>query len=180
MIETQERELILELLKASETRLLELVDGLTPAQWNFREAPDRWSTAENLEHVILVEAFLLDTIRKLLAGPAEPRKRILTEGKDPLVIGLAHSRDQKITAREFLRPAGKWPETQELIAEFCRTRAETVAFAEETDVSLRDYFFKHVAFGDLDCYQWMLLLGQHGARHARQIEQIRRDPAYPR
>src|SRR5689334_20217672 len=113
MMEPQERELVLEQLRSSEARLLELVDGLTPEQWNFREAPDRWSTAENIEHVILVETFLLGTVQKLVAGAPEPRKRILAEGKDSLVLGLAYSRNQKINAREFLRPAGKWPDTSE-------------------------------------------------------------------
>src|SRR5271163_580232 len=43
MIETREREFVLEQLSASEARLLGLVEGLTPAQWSFREDAERWS-----------------------------------------------------------------------------------------------------------------------------------------
>lgn len=52
-------------------------------------------------------------------------------------------------------------------------------FASETQAELREHFFPHIVFGDLDCYQWLLVLGQHGLRHALQIEEIKNDPAYP-
>lgn len=175
----EEREIVVEGLKSSEARLLELTDGLTPRQWDFREEPDRWSTAEIIEHVIVFENFLVGVIRKLLEEPAEPNRRIIAQGKDSLVLGLAHSRQEKITGREATRPNGRWTDTAAMLSELRRVRAETIAFALEIDAELRDYFFKHVSFGDLDCYQWMILLGQHSLRHAFQIEQIRRHPDYP-
>ena len=38
---------------------------------------------------------------------------------------------------------------------------------------LRSHFFAHVAFGDLDCYQWLVAMGQHTLRHVAQIEEIK-------
>jgi hypothetical protein len=54
-----------------------------------------------------------------------------------------------------------------------------VKFAAETDSDLRNHFFPHMAFGDLDCYQWLVVLAQHSLRHALQIEEIKAHPAYP-
>jgi hypothetical protein len=175
-----ERRLVLEQLASSEARLLELVDGLTPEQWGFRETPERWSIAENIEHCILLERFILSAVVKALEGAAEPEKRAAVAEKEPLVLGLAKGRNTtKFKARAVTQPAGRWPDTMEMIAELRRTRAGTLAFAAETQAELRDHFFPHIAFGDLDCYQWLVVLGQHGARHALQIEEIMADPGYP-
>jgi hypothetical protein len=179
-METHERQLVLDQLTSSEARLLELVDGLTPQQWNFRETPDRWSIAENIEHVIAVETRISGAIEKVLTGQAEPDKKAEAAAKDPLVLSLATTRSaRKFTAPEPVRPVGKWPDTGEMMEQLKKTRARTLAFAAETQADLRDHFFPHMALGDLDCYQWLVVLSQHGARHALQIEEIKADPAYP-
>lgn len=178
-MKTHERQLALDELASSERRLLELVDYLTPAQWCFRESPARWSIAENLEHLVLLEDFIAAAIAKAVEGPVQPEKRVFTAAKDPLVFGLGASRSTKLNAREAVRPTGRWPDTTELVAEFRRVRSRTLAFAAETDADLRSHFFPHIAFGELDCYQWLVVLGQHTARHTSQIEQIKADPAYP-
>jgi len=178
-MEVRERQLVLDQLASSEARLLDLVNGLTLQQWSFRETPDRWSIAEIVEHLILFENFILQTIAKVLKAPPEPDKKALAAGNESLVLGLANTRHTRIQAREALRPAGNWPDADERIAELRKTRARTMTFAAETEADLRDHFFPHLAFGDLDCYQWLLVLARHGARHALQIEQIKADPAYP-
>jgi hypothetical protein len=178
-MELHERQLILDQLASSEARLLKLVDGLTPAQWNFRETPSRWSIAENVEHLIAFENFIADAIAKVMEGPAEPEKKALAAEKEPLVLGLANARSTKFNAREAVRPVGKWLSTTEMIAELRKTRARTIAFTVETQADLRGHFFPHIAFGDLDCYQWLMLLSQHEIRHALQIGEIKADPAYP-
>jgi hypothetical protein len=178
-MEIHERQLVLDQLASSEARLLTLVDGLTPAQWNFRETPGRWSIAENVEHLIAFENFIVHAIAKVMEGPPEPEKKAQAAEKEPLVLGLANARSTKFNAREAVRPAGKWSSTNEMIAERRRTRARTIAFAAETQANLRGHFFPHIAFGDLDCYQWLMLLSQHEIRHALQIEEIKADPAYP-
>jgi DinB superfamily len=179
-MEADERRFVLDQLAASEAKLLALVDGLTPEQWSFRETPERWSIAEIVEHLIAFEYFIAGAIAKAMEGPAEPEKKTHASGKEPLVLGLANARATKFNAREIVRPVGRWPDRAELIAELRRARARTLAFAAETEADLRDHFFPHIAFGDLDCYQWLVVLGQHAFRHALQIEEIKADPAYPR
>jgi DinB superfamily len=178
-MQPRERQLVLDQLASSEARLLELVDGLTSEQWSFREKPERWSIAENIEHLIAFENFITRAIANVMEGPAEPDKKALAAAKEPLVFGLANARSTKFNARESVRPVGRWPDTTELIAELRSTRARTLAFAAETQADLRGHFFPHIAFGDLNCYQWLVVLGQHGARHALQIEEIKADLAYP-
>ena len=178
-MEREERQLVLAQLASSEARLLELVQGLTPEQWNFRKSPERWSIAEILEHLVVFEKFINEVIAKVMAAPAEPEKKASALEKEPLVLGLASSRNTRLKAREVVLPAGRWPNTAEMIAELRRRRAQTVAFAAETEADLRDHFFPHIVFGDLDCYQWLVVIAQHTARHALQIEEIQANSAYP-
>ncbi len=175
----QERTLVMEQLVSSEARLLALVEGLSRPQLDFRESAERWSIAENLEHLVLFEEFIRGTILKAVQGPVEAEKKALAAGKEPLVLGLAEARRVKFNAREVVRPTGRWPDAAAPVAELRATRARTLAFAAETECELRDYFFPHIAFGDLDCYQWLVLLGQHTMRHVLQIREIMADAKYP-
>jgi DinB superfamily len=178
-MQPHERQLVLDQLATSEASLLALVANLTPQQWTFRETPDRWSIAEILEHVIVFENFLKSVISRTLAEDAQPDKKPFAPAKEHHVFEIATNRTTKFTAREATRPTGRFPNPTELITEFRKTRAETIAFVEQIDGDLRSHFFAHVALGDLDCYQWLVVLAQHGSRHALQIEQIKADPAYP-
>jgi hypothetical protein len=170
-----EREFVVGELRASEARLLQVTSGLTPAQASFRTEPERWSIAEVLEHLVVWESFMLGAVRGALEGPAEPEKQAAVAGKDPLVLGLAASRDKPLKAREAAQPTGRWSDFGEMLGEFRARRAQTIEFAEGTQADLRSHFFAHVAFGDLDCYQWLVAMGQHTLRHVEQIEEIRRD-----
>jgi hypothetical protein len=66
-----------------------------------------------------------------------------------------------------------------MVAEFRKFRAQTIEFATETESALRDHFFPHISLGDLDCYQWLILLSKHSYRHALQIEEVKSHPDYP-
>jgi hypothetical protein len=178
-MEAHERQLVLDQLATSETCLLDLIAGLTPQQWTFRETPDRWSIAEVLEHVIVFENFLTGVIARTITEDPQPDKKQFAPAKEHHVFEIATNRTTRFAAREVTRPTGRFPNPAEIVAEFRKTRAETVAFVEQIDGDLRSHFFAHVALGDLDCYQWLVVLAQHGSRHALQIEQIKADPAYP-
>jgi hypothetical protein len=178
-MDEREREFVLGELVSSEALILQVVEGLTAAQWAFREADGRWSIAEILEHLVVFEGFILGRIAEVLSEPADLEKKALAAGKEPLVLGLAGSRETKFMAREVVRPVGRWTDPVVLVGEFRTARARTVAFAEETRAALREHFFAHIAFGDLDCYQWLVLLGRHSTRHALQIEEILGCPNFP-
>jgi hypothetical protein len=180
-MEVHERQLVVDQLTASQARLLELVNGLTPEQWTFRPAEGRWSTAECLEHVMRVEKRILGIIEKKLGSqanddaPAHDRVRV----DDALVARAVPDRTNRREAPEPVRPTGQWPDPNELLAEFRQTRLRTTEFAAATQGDLRRYFLPHMALGELDCYQWLLVLSLHGSRHAQQIEEIKASTGFP-
>ena len=89
------------------------------------------------------------------------------------------NRTKRIEAPEPVRPTGNWEDPSQLLAEFLATRERTILFAASTDEDLRNHFFPHIALGEIDCYQWLVVLSQHGGRHAQQIEEIKSHPAFP-
>lgn len=176
----RERQAALDQLRASDERLTGLVEKLAPAQWTFHPGEGRWSIADCIEHVTAVESRVLSTIRKRIEGPADdPEKSAMTLNKDDLVRRAIPDRTNRLEAPEPVRPTGQWHEISELLAHYRATRARTIAFVEETAADLRRHSWRHIALGELDCYQWVLMLGHHGDRHAEQIEEIRRHQEFP-
>ena len=80
-MEDHERRLVMDELASSEARVLELVRGLSEEQWSFRETPERWSIAENIEHCVVFEGFIRGVIAKVLSEAAEPKKKAMAAEK---------------------------------------------------------------------------------------------------
>ncbi|MCW5980055.1 MAG: DinB family protein [Bryobacteraceae bacterium] len=176
-----ERDRALSSLHASRKMFLDEVADLSGAQWNFKPGPDRWSIAECAEHIALSEDALFQLVsEKVLKSPPDPSKNTEAQrAKDAQVLDAIPDRAVRAQAPEFLRPAGKWSTREDLIAHFKQSRGRTIAFADNTDASLRDHFAPHPAVGELDAYQWILLISAHSERHVAQIREVKAAPNYP-
>jgi hypothetical protein len=95
------------------------------------------------------------------------------------LIAGAVARIVRFKAPEPLVPTGRWPDDQ-LLKEFEGTRRQTRAFAAATNADLRHHFYKHPALGELDLYQWMILIAAHCERHRVQSEEVMASPDFPR
>jgi DinB superfamily len=174
-----ERDKLLKSLEESHERLLLMAKNLSREQLHYRPAPDRWTVAECLEHISMVEARVLGAIQKTLEAGPDPSKRSALEGMDDSIIPGAVARVTRFKAPEPLVPTGRCPDDQ-LLKEFEGTRQQTRAFAVSTTADLRHHFYKHPALGDLDLYQWMLLIAGHCDRHRVQSEEVMASPDFPR
>jgi hypothetical protein len=182
-MQQQERQLVVDQLAASRDRIQALAGGLTAEQWRFRPADGRWSIGECLEHVMRVEGRVLGLIAKKLDEDApQPEKQLPAaqrDERDALVSRSLLDRTVGRQAPEIARPTGEWANGDQLLAEFRKARQRTTEFATTTQGDLRSYFHPHASFGELDCYQWLLVLSLHGARHAEQMEEVKAAPAFP-
>jgi hypothetical protein len=176
---SEERRTALDLLDAGEARLIGLTAGLSPAQWHFHETPARWSIAGNIEHIVVFENFILGVVRDLMEQAPEPARAAGVAEKERLVMAIGHVRERKIMARDAMLPQGRWTDTTEMMEEFRRIRERVRTFVADVQGDLRGRFFAHRSLGDLDAYQWLLVVGQHRARHALQIEQVMAHANYP-
>lgn len=137
-----------------------------------RPSDGRWSVAENLEHLALVEAGTVTLLAKMLAraraaglGPEREEGSVLRSLDEHGVEQAAHP----IAAPSFVAPTGALTADASL-ASLARSRAALLAFYRDADgLDLGAVRARHVALGELDLYQWPLFVAQHERRHARQI-----------
>jgi len=178
-VEKAEREFLLRYLAASRERLVEIVVGLSKEQQRFRPAADRWSVADCVEHVSIVEKAVLKRIQVLVLDPPQPPAQ--PEGTpDDVVLSRVPSRSTRRTAPPEARPARRWTDFDALLRQFEAARERSLRFVAVTQGDLRSHYFAHPYLGELDCYQWLLFLGAHAERHARQAEEVTADPDFPR
>jgi len=172
MMTDAEREAVLSYLAETRSGLLEAIESFPAEHFSTCPAEGCWSAAMTLEHIVSVEGRALGRIQHALSEPADSSRQSGMAGKDEELWAGVRGRNVRIKAPPILEPVGD-KDRQRLIEGFYAARAVTIAFARETDADLRSHFAAHPLFGDLDCYQWLMLIPSHGERHRAQIEEIR-------
>jgi DinB superfamily len=176
MITPAEREFALKLLDDTRDGVLRMLDGLSPEQLLYRPELGRWSVAENMEHVIVVEKRLVPAIEKLLLDPPDLTTQCAMDDQEVLrQIGTVV---QRVQSPERSLPTSRWP-AEELLREFEAARQYTRNFVSSTNGDLRHHFIRHFLFGDFDAYQWLLLIGCHSSRHTNQSKGVIASPNFP-
>jgi hypothetical protein len=175
-----EREQARRLLTESHQGFLKSIEGLTPAQWAFKPAPDRWSIQECAEHIVTVEQVVQGmVISKALAGPREPLRRSEVKLTDGFILAALPDRSQKAQAPEMVAPKGRLVTQAAVLAAYETCRKPLEAEVASSSLDWRTRFGPHPLFGTLDLYQWVLMSAGHTARHTQQIEEVKRSPGYP-
>jgi DinB superfamily len=179
----EERDKAIVELEGSKKMFLDATKGLSPAQWSFKSAPDRWSVAECADHIALSESYIFGLVSgKVMTGPLTPEKRSATAGKDEKLVAMLQDRTHKATAPEPIDPTKTVLTPEESMKKFLESRAKTEEFIKTTQEDLRDRMFDHPvpAIGTLDAYQWVLLISGHTRRHTLQILEVKADPNFPK
>jgi hypothetical protein len=175
-----ERSYLLEQLEATQKTVVAALEGVSEAQWRFKPAPDVWSVQQVAEHIILAEDFLRNTVTdRILKTPVVPRLANANPEFDKKFFEGVQDRSRKATAPEPIVPTGKIATPEEAIKEFLARRAKTIAYVKSTDDDLRAHAVPGPA-GQMDGYQFLLLLASHSARHAAQIREVQANPGYPK
>lgn len=155
-------------------RLKETVENLTDEQLNYLPEGEKWTVAQIVEHLSLVEDGMTRISAKLLNEAKENGKP--SDGtvkiSEDFLQKIGGARQQKFEAPERAHP------------KLGQTIAESLAKMEETrkrlnelrplfeTVECSDYKFPHPAFGELTAHEWLALLGGHEMRHIEQIKRI--------
>jgi hypothetical protein len=171
-----EREQATRYLAATRDRLLEAIQGLSDAQWNFKPSSERWSIAENMEHMAIVEGRIGDILGRMGESPADSADRDARQ-VDAFVIANVPDRTRRVQAPERLAPTGRWTGTGAL-ENFLESRVQTERLLHSAP-HLRGHVIPHPILGPWDGYQWILGAGGHCARHTSQILEVKSDPNFP-
>jgi hypothetical protein len=159
--------------------------GLSAAQWNFKPAPDCWSIAENVDHMVVVQELVLGPVREELAqapicSPDRDYKQV-----DGIVLHQFSVRLGKFQAPPFGQPSGQWPPAA-ACERLLHNYARLLEYLESTpDLRQRVRESRPLkavtngAFELMDGYQWVLAAAAHTERHTKQILEVKSDPDFP-
>jgi hypothetical protein len=172
-----DKEKALALLESSKKGVLAATKGLSPAQWNFKPAPDKWSISESMEHIAAAEDFIRGSITEnVMKAPAAPDRDIAKI--DAGILANVPDRTNKVQAPEPLKPTNRFGSPEAAIKHFVESRAKTEEYLKNT-ADLRGHAVDSPVGGKWDAYEFILLIGAHSERHTKQIEEVKASPGYP-
>lgn len=161
-------------LESSARELDWAVSHLQPAQWTFKPAINRWSIAECVDHLAIVEERVL-THLKGLDTSVEPSAMT-----DAQLLERLGDRSKPIIAPERVYPTARSADAVTTLDAFHHARRDMISFVATTGATLRSQTMPHPIFGPLDAYQWVITMAAHVRRHLRQIDDIKQCEGFPR
>src|SRR5574338_144117 len=161
-----DRQRLLAHLDMTESWLVSELEGLSPAQLSFKMSPDTWSISEVVEHLSIAEPQYWQQLRDSLKQPASEKK---PEATDAGILWYGIDRTRRTKTGEARVPHDK-ATAQQALASFRKLRAEMKEFARTTQEDLRGHM---LVGGDMDVYQWFLMISTHSQRHILQIREIK-------
>lgn len=141
-----------------------------------RSHADRWSVAEIVEHLAIVESrvarVLSDAISEAI-GQGLPDE---TEVGSPVAdfgVHRVYDRSTPRIAGEPSRPNGSLS-AADAWAQLTASRAKlTAALGAGDGRALGTIMRPHPVFGPMNVYQWAVFVGAHEGRHAAQVRELR-------
>jgi len=173
-----EKDKALQYLESTKKNIQEATKGLSPAQWNFKQGPERWSVAQVMEHIAAAEDMLRGlTTEKVMVAPAAPDRDL--KQIDQMVVTMVTDRSHKQDAPEPLRPVNRFGSPEDALKHFVESRAQTEEFLKKTP-DLRAHAVESPLGPKLDAYEWVLFIAAHSERHTKQINEVKADPNFPK
>jgi DinB superfamily len=173
-----EKDKALAYLESTKKDVLDATKNLSPAQWNFKSAPDRWSIAECMEHIAAAEDYIRGMVDSgVMRAPAVPGRD--TAAIDAGIIANVPDRSHKVQAPEVIKPTNRFGSPQASVDHFVESRATTETFLKTTP-GLRDHAADSPTGQKWDAYEFILLIAAHSERHTNQIKEVKADPNYPK
>lgn len=176
LLSAEERLKAADYLAQTRDNLLETVTGLTDSQWHFKPAADRWSIAEILEHLVLVEGGVQGRVERMQEEPLADPDRNNAE-VESIILTEIPRRSPKYKAPPQITPSREWSPA-ELLDRFLERRAATIELLAASP-ALRGHVAPHPIKGPWDGYQWILAAAAHTARHTDQILEVKADASFP-
>ncbi len=179
IVTDEQRTYLIDLLTTGTNSVRAATANLTDSQLAYKSSPDRWSIAEIIEHIVLVESALFQGIQKGLGYPDNLEKRAEIRVSDLDIIKAVKSRNVTLPAPDPVMPAGKFVSVSAALSSFEQERKANLTLIENATENLRTHFARHPAFGWIDTYQALLVLALHPVRHIKQIDEVKTSAGFP-
>lgn len=168
-----ERQRLVAHLEMTESWLASEVAGLSEAQLSFRPSPTAWSVKDVVEHLGIAEPQYWKQLEDSLKAPATGYR---PEATDAGILWYGIDRTNRTTTGEARVPDGRFKSTADALASFHALRKTMLERARTSPDDLRG---RRLIDGNMDVYQWFLMISTHAQRHILQIREIKASGAYP-
>ena len=163
---------LLAYVRAQTDDLRNAYEAVPPERRAVRPEPDRWSPAEIVHHLVIVDR----RINQRMRGLIEEARALGSEADDAAgassIAERVTVRDRRFKTSEASEPRDTDPSRiWDDIAAVRRELEEVVATAD--GLPLGKVFAPHPALGPICGYDWIAFVGAHAARHADQIREQR-------
>ena len=161
---------LLDYVHAQTKDLRSAYEAVPPERRTVRPEPERWSPAEIVHHLVIVDRRINQRLKALI----EEARALPPEADDPPIVATiaqrVATRDRRFKTSEASEPRDTDPtRIWDDLAAARRELEEVVATAD--GLSLGKVFAPHPALGSLCAYDWLAFVGAHAARHADQIRE---------
>ena len=170
----RDRQRLLAHLEMTEDWIVSELDGLSPDQLRFRTSPETWSIMDVVEHLAIAEPQYWKRVQNSMKQPPTTEQ---LETTDAAILWYGIDRSSRATTGEARVPKGKWSDVSGSLGEFRQLRATMKEYAKTTQDDLRS---RKTLDGNMDVYQWFLMISTHSQRHILQIREIKAHAGYPR
>ena len=166
---------VLNYLDAERRELHEAVE-LVPSELRDQQpGPDRWSVAQVLQHLVIIEKRIGMGMTKWVAdaiaagvGPEAETSSVLNS----LDLALIADRSRRRNAPEEVRPNGELDAASAWTALEQTRAALRAGVMSGNGLALGEVVQPHPVLGPINLYQWLLFVGSHEVRHTGQVREI--------
>jgi hypothetical protein len=166
---------VLSYLDSQRAALADAVELVPPALRDQSPGTDRWSVAQVLQHLVMIEKRIGLGVTKWVVnardrglGPETETSSVMNS----LPLQLIADRSQRRSAPAEFRPQGDLDAASAWTA-LEQTRAALRAGVMAGDgLALGEVIQPHPLLGPINLYQWLLFVGSHEARHTAQVREI--------
>jgi hypothetical protein len=155
-------------------RLKATVESMPPEKTSVLPDGERWTIAQVLEHVAMVDEGTVKICAKLLkkaqeAGQTYDGQVVIS---DKFLQKGAEIATMKVEAPSFVQPSAGKSVTESLakLDETAESLNEMRPLFESVDGTA--FKFPHPFFGDITAQEWLALKGGHEMRHLKQIQRL--------
>lgn len=167
-----ERQRLVAHFEMTEQWLVSELAGLSQAQYEYRMTPESWSIKDVVAHLSIAEPQYWTQVQESLKQPVGYK----SESTDAAILWYGIDRTNRTRTGEARVPSGK-EDLEQALAGVRALRATMVRFAKSTPEDLRG---RQLVGGNMDVYQWLLMISTHSQRHILQIQEVKAQPGYPR
>ena len=150
------------------------VAGLTPDQMTFQMTPESWSIMQVVEHLAIAEPQYWQRVQDSMKLPPSEKK---PEATDAGILWYGIDRTSRSRTGEARLPNGQFKSLDESLAAFRKLRSTIRDYAATTQEDPRS---RMLLEGNMDVYQWLLMISTHSQRHILQMREIKAQPGFPK